>query len=48
MIDPFWYATSSTLEWSPSIKGPKKKPDPKSANEMEGQVVPRLLLLVVF
>jgi hypothetical protein len=46
LVEPFWYTTSSTLEWIPSIRGPRKKPEPKRENERDGQVVLRLLLVV--
>lgn len=44
-IDPFWYTTRFTLEWSPSMRGPKKNPEPKSEREMDGKVLLRLLVL---
>lgn len=47
-IDPVRYTTRFTREWSPSRRGPKRKPEPKRATEMEGQVVLRLRLVLLF
>lgn len=44
LIEPLSYTTRFTLEWSPSIRGPRKKPEPKSESEMVGQLVSRFLL----
>lgn len=43
---PFWYVTRFTLEWRPSMRGPKKKPEPNNDRATDGQWVfsPALLL----
>jgi len=43
---PFWYVTRLTLEWRPSMRGPKKKPEPNKESATDGQLVVSLALLL--
>lgn len=44
-MDPDLYTKRLTLEWSPSRRGPNKKPVPKSESDTKGHEVLRLVWL---